>query len=96
MRDQELGPWNQPICIVKSFVIQTLSLATAREVARAGVFFHHACHFIRTSKIHLKMGVHAILRHMLRVTVLEGKLAVAVSQHFGTLLLVFKALLLLF
>jgi hypothetical protein len=42
------------------------------------------------------MGVHAILRHMLRVTVLEGELAVAVSQHFGTLLLVFKSLLLLF
>ena len=99
MRDQELGPRNQPICIAESIIIQTLSLATAREITRAGVVFHHACHFIWASEVHLKVVavVHATLRHMLWVTILESKLlTVAVSQHFSTLLIVFEALLFLF
>jgi hypothetical protein len=100
MRDQKLGPRNKPICIVESFVVQTLSLATARVVAaRARVLFNYACHFIRTSAVHLKIVtvVHATLLKVLRVTILVGELlALAVSQYLSTLLLVLEALLFLF
>lgn len=98
MRDQELRPRNQPICIVESFVVQTLSLATARVVAaRARVLFNHASHFIRSAVVHLKIlaVVHAAMQKVLGVLVGE-LLALAVSHHLCTLLLVLEALLLLF
>jgi len=100
MRDEELGPRNQPICIVESFIIQTLSLATARvEAARDRVFFNQACQFTRISVVHVKIvtEVDAALLKVLHVTVLIGKLmALAVSQHLSALFLVFEALLFLF